>query len=249
MTPSLSYQPCLTPCLTPSLSLTLRQGTWGINKRIANRDLETAEGAAKEVCLGMRGRRRWKRGNRSLSPSPEEPESNQMKAGDKTEVNKRWCFPQHAPELWVPTTAKANCISKWKFMEEDCLNNLNKKHHKVLGISLLTARKTFWGNSTMGPSGWLCMANLVWIVCEGIGEEIRKKPHSLSASLFHCLHLQSEDLNGSESAKAVDMANGFVPQQPIGRQHVPFSSVLARNKLCSCPSETGQPQHILHPAL
>jgi len=55
-------------------SLTLGEGPGGISKRMANMDLETEAGAAKEVCSGMSGWRRWKRGNRSLSPPPEEPE-------------------------------------------------------------------------------------------------------------------------------------------------------------------------------
>lgn len=55
-----------------------------------------------------------------------------MKAGDKSEVTKSDAFPQCVVELWVSTTGKANCTSKWKFREEDCLNNLNKKHQKIL---------------------------------------------------------------------------------------------------------------------
>lgn len=37
-------------------------------------DLETVEGAAKEVCSGMSGWRRWKSGNHSLSSPPEGPD-------------------------------------------------------------------------------------------------------------------------------------------------------------------------------
>lgn len=44
-----------------------------------------------------------------------------MKAGDKSEGNKKDAFHRCVVELWVPTTGKANCTSKWKFIEEDCL--------------------------------------------------------------------------------------------------------------------------------
>lgn len=74
-------------------SLTLGQDTGGISKRIANMDLETAEGATKEVCSGMSGWRRWKRGNRSLSPPPEEPEGIKRKQATKLKWTKGNTFP------------------------------------------------------------------------------------------------------------------------------------------------------------
>lgn len=122
----------LPPAMPRHIPLTPGQGTWGINKGIANRALETGGSSLKEACSGMRGWRRWERSNCSLSPSPEEPESITWKQVTKVKWTKGDAFPQCVVELCIPTTGKANCTSKWKLMEEDCQNNLNKKVHKVL---------------------------------------------------------------------------------------------------------------------
>lgn len=105
LTLSLSYQPCLTTCLSLSLWVMIQE----VSVRGLQKLLETAEGTAKEVCSGMSGWRRWKRGNHSLS-SPEELEGMKWKQVTKLKRTKGDTFPQYVIELWVPTMGSAKCI-------------------------------------------------------------------------------------------------------------------------------------------
>lgn len=90
-------------------SLTLCQDTGDTNKRITNMDMETAEGAPKEVCSGMSRWRRVQRGQ-SLSLWPEDLESIKWKQVTKLKWAKGDNFPQYVIDLQGPTMGNAECI-------------------------------------------------------------------------------------------------------------------------------------------